>query len=225
METAENEQREPILIFIHGGGFTHGGRREPLIADDVVYRGLGYFGARELGYTTVVMDYRLLQHGASFDSGGEDLDLVIKWIESSLCGSDDNDDNARDLVIIGNSAGGVHLMSWPFDDAFTATRSRLMHAGAHLRLKTAVILSATMLLDPTISAMQDSLLRYFGDEQRVILNSPLNLMNLAAVCGNDGGPVVGGVPLTSWPPLLFHHNRVRPSICGRHGSKIRKGMG
>lgn len=193
----ENARESQILVFIYGGGFARGDRIEPAIDGEVVYKGLGHFMAEQLGYDTVIMDYRLLQHGATFNSGGEDLDLVVTWIENTLCQKNDAESKSptgRDMVIMGNSAGGVHLTSWLFDDAFASTRQRLMKSSSNLRLKSAVILSSTMLLDPHVPAMRPSLLGYYGSEEDIVGKSPLNLMRRATT-SNAGEKL--------WPHILL----------------------
>lgn len=173
---SNRDQARPIFVFLHGGGNVSGASIDPDIEGDVVYKGLGYFLAEELGYDAVIMNYRLLEHGGAFNTGGEDLDLAIKWIEENLC---PDSHSQRSLVIMGNSAGGAHLASWLFDTAFTSSTQRVLEPSAKLHLRKAIILSATMLADPDNAAMAPFLLKYFGSRENIVFNSPLNLMRRA----------------------------------------------
>lgn len=174
--SSHGDQARPIFVFLHGGANVSGGSIAPEIEGEVVYKGLAYFLAEELGYDAVIVNYRLLQHGGAFNSGGEDLNLVVKWIEGNLC---PDGGKPRDLVIMGNSAGGAHLASWLFDEAFISTTQRVIEPSAKLHLRLAIILSSTMLADPDNVAMAPQLLRYFGSRENIVYNSPLNLMRRA----------------------------------------------
>ncbi|RVX69824.1 hypothetical protein B0A52_05658 [Exophiala mesophila] len=168
-------QPRSIFIFIHGGANVSGGSIAPEIEGEVVYKGLGYFLAEELGYDAIIINYRLLQHGAVFNTGGEDLDLVISWVEENLC----LEGEKRDMVVMGNSAGGLHLASWLFDEAFTSSTQRVLEPSAKLHLRRAIILSTTMLADPDnefVAPMVPNLLRYYKTRENIVKNAPLNLM-------------------------------------------------
>ncbi|KEF54372.1 uncharacterized protein A1O9_09538 [Exophiala aquamarina CBS 119918] len=212
------QQGRPVFVFIYGGGFARGDRIEPAIDGEVVYKGLGYFMAEQLGYDTVIMDYRLLQHGATFNSGGEDLDLVVTWIENNLCKKNDREPSrvtTREMVIMGNSAGGVHLTSWLFDDAFASTRKRFVKNPSNLRLKAAVVLSSTMLLDPNIPAMRSTLLGYYGTEEDVVRKSPLNLMSSATSAKSGDTPEHS--EKKSWPHILLITTEFDPEFVAETG--------
>lgn len=170
------DQARPIFVFLHGGANVSGGSIAPEVPGEVVYKGLAYFLTQDVGYDAVIMNYRLLQHGAVFNSGGQDLDLVIRWIEENLC---TKSDKQRDLFIMGNSAGGSHLAAWLFDELFTSSTQRVTEPSAKLFLRMAIILSATMLADPGnafVAPMVPNLLRYYTTRENIVHNAPMNLM-------------------------------------------------
>jgi acetyl esterase/lipase len=71
----------PIFVFVDGGGFVNGDKVFPRMPEGLVYKNVGCFFAEKLGFETIVMDYRLIEHGARFPSGGEDVGGVLEWIE------------------------------------------------------------------------------------------------------------------------------------------------
>jgi hypothetical protein len=141
-----------VFIFLYGGGFVNGakilpGYPKPESGQDgqdgqgLVYANLGHFFAENLGIKTVVIDYRLISHGAEFPSGAQDLELAIEWVvdnlnlNSSHDDDDDDDDDEHappppspplDLYIMGNSAGGVHLATYLLAPDFAESRCRLL---------------------------------------------------------------------------------------------------
>ncbi|KAJ9499211.1 hypothetical protein H2202_005368 [Exophiala xenobiotica] len=141
-----------VFIFLYGGGFVNGakilpGYSKPEPGQDgqdgqgLVYANLGHFFAENLGIKTVVIDYRLISHGAKFPSGGQDLELAIEWVVDNLnsnsnsnspTANDDDDEHAPppppplDLYIMGNSAGGVHLATYLLAPDFAESRRRLL---------------------------------------------------------------------------------------------------
>nr|KAK5448871.1 hypothetical protein LTR18_001959 [Exophiala xenobiotica] len=136
-----------VFIFLYGGGFVNGAKILPNYPETgsgqgLVYANLGHFFAENLGIKTVVIDYRLISHGAKFPSGGQDLELAIEWIVDNLnsnsnsnsnspTANDDDDEHAPpppplDLYIMGNSAGGVHLATYLLAPDFAESRRRLL---------------------------------------------------------------------------------------------------
>ncbi|KAH8600726.1 Alpha/Beta hydrolase protein [Bisporella sp. PMI_857] len=142
----DNSSTSPILVFLYGGGLIRGDKTVPFFPGGIVYHNLGTFFARQ-GFTTIVADYRRVNDStlgtgedAVFPSGGEDIAAIIAWLESYLKGSSGA---KRDLFIMGNSAGGVHLCTFLLDEQFRT--QRLSIAGnAGLKFKGAVLLSVPL---------------------------------------------------------------------------------
>lgn len=83
--------RQPVLMFLYGGGFIHGNKILPGYAEELCYANIASFFARSYGYTVVIVDYRLVNsHDAKFPSGGEDVALAVDWVaeNSSIIGAE-----------------------------------------------------------------------------------------------------------------------------------------
>ncbi|KEF62023.1 uncharacterized protein A1O9_03595 [Exophiala aquamarina CBS 119918] len=207
--SSSSGQYRPIFVFVHGGANVSGGSIAPEIPGEVVYKGLAFFLTQEMGYDAVVMNYRLLQHGAVFNSGGQDLDLVIRWIEENLC---TKRDEPRTLFIMGNSAGGVHLAGWLFDKQFTGSTQRVTEPSAKLFLSRAIILSSTLLADPDnsfVAHIVPHLLRYYTTRELIVHNAPINLMRrkYSSHSKDDNGTILRCPKLlliaTEYDPVLL----------------------
>ena len=103
--------RRPVLTFLYGGGLINGAKQIPGLANGTVHANVGHFFAEKFGFTTVIVDYRLMSHGAKFPSGGEDLSLAVDWICENKPG---DGEEPIDLFLMGNSAGGVHTSQFLF---------------------------------------------------------------------------------------------------------------
>lgn len=152
--------RRPVLAFCYGGGLVTGAKQIPGIANDLIYSNLGHFFAAKFGFTTAILDYRLLSHGARFPSGGEDVARAVDWI----CAHSPGDGSEPvDLFLMGNSAGGVHIAQFLFCDDFAATRQRVS-SGAGTRLRGVLLVGVPFHFDRADPSRAESTLRpYFGD--------------------------------------------------------------
>lgn len=94
----------PILVFVHGGGFTSGHKKE--------YSSIGYYFARH-GILTVIPNYRLAPEH-KWPSGPEDIGSILKWI--GLNGRRFGGDTDR-VFLMGHSAGAAHVAGYvSFED-------------------------------------------------------------------------------------------------------------
>ncbi|KIW67066.1 hypothetical protein PV04_06342 [Phialophora macrospora] len=137
----------PVLVFLYGGAWAEGDRVIDRVPDGLVYRNLGYYFAGKQGFETIIPDYRLVKHGAKYPSGAEDLALVLEYIENRY-------GRGRPVFVLGNSAGGVNVMSWLLGDAFEGSRRRSNVAGI-------VSLGALMDFDALPPPLPDVLTQYF----------------------------------------------------------------
>lgn len=209
---ASNKSR-PILIFAYGGAFISGGKILEAVPDDLVYKNLGYFFAEELGFDTVVMDYRLLGHGAKFPSGGEDVDGVMDWVESRFSSGLNSVVKPRNVFIMGNSAGAVHVSTWLFCKQFSAKRETFVSGEHGVKLTGVVFLGCPFRLDFN-GGMKDMLQVYFGGEKETKDSEPTALMERATQSKSGVGK--------AWPQLLVTVSELDPEDISEAGKEFAK---
>ena len=163
--------RKPVLMFEYGGGLVNGARTLPPFGD-LVHANVGAFFALKFGYTVVVADYRLIEHGAKFPSGGEDIALAVEWIAGNQVGPGSE---PIDLYIMGNSAGGIHLSTFLLHSDFVETRKKVL-SGNGTRLRGTVLLSVPFSFGAAHESRAEHLNGYFGD---LAANCPLGLLKSA----------------------------------------------
>ncbi|CAL3963362.1 hypothetical protein PZA11_001006 [Diplocarpon coronariae] len=152
----------PVLVFCHGGGLIRGDKNLAQFPDGLVYANVGaFFAAR--GVTTIVPNYRRVDsefggEGAVFPSGGEDVAAVLGWLEGFMQGP-----GARDVFLMGNSAGGVHVSTFLLEPRFL--EQRLRYSGDReggLVVRGVVQLAVPCHFDSADSSRADVLERYYG---------------------------------------------------------------
>ncbi|KAI3341623.1 Alpha/Beta hydrolase protein [Ustulina deusta] len=193
--------RKTVLIFLHGGGFYAGARVNEGYAGGLIFGNLGRFFTSRFGVTVVVPDYRLLAHGAKYPSGGEDVAFVVDWVRASLARRDGYEGGV-DLVLLGNSAGGVHVATFLLDPAFEAARAGLLAQGAAVRLRGAVCLGTPFHWGDA----HDEAIRAYLGEATVFENSPMGKLQAVMKQGSSARlPKVKVLVLVSEldPQLLF----------------------
>ena len=96
-------QVQPVLIFVHGGAFTKGNRRDI----GPFYDNVMAWAVRH-GMVGVNMTYRLApQH--VWPAGAEDVGLAIDWVHREI-GAHGGDPNR--VFILGHSAGAAHVADY-----------------------------------------------------------------------------------------------------------------
>ena len=159
----------PILIYFHGGGFVSGGRIAPEIPGGLVYKNVGHFFADKCGFEVVVPSYRLLQDGAKHPSGGDDVAGVLKWVNTHHAKS------ARDIFLLGNSAGGVNVGTWLLHQNYHNQRAAISLPDSKPTLK-GVILLGTPFLNDLEGGMGPILLNLYGGPAQVKEEELTNLL-------------------------------------------------
>jgi acetyl esterase/lipase len=101
---AADAERRPVLLFVHGGGFTGGDKHVP---GTPMYDHIGAWAVRN-GWVGVTMTYRLAP-GHSWPAGAEDVASAVQWVRDNIAayGGD-----PRRIVVTGHSAGCVHVASY-----------------------------------------------------------------------------------------------------------------
>jgi acetyl esterase/lipase len=103
--TRSDTASKGVIIFVHGGYWDTGTKNDyPFLADSFT----------ELGYTTVVVGYRLVPT-VTFPEYVEDIALAVKWTVDNI---GDYGGNPEKLFLMGHSAG-AHLASLvSFDERY-----------------------------------------------------------------------------------------------------------
>jgi hypothetical protein len=179
----------PILVFAYGGAFVMGDRNMGAVPGDLVYRNVGYFFAEKLGFETIVMDYRLLSHGAKYPSGGEDVALVMNWVADRY-----KSFRTKEVFLMGNSAGAVHVATYLFEQRFSERRKSFVNWQNGVKLRAAVFLSCPLRWDMD-RGMRDMLNTYYGGETEAKEAEATALMDLATKDLSVGD-------MGQWPKIL-----------------------
>jgi triacylglycerol lipase len=139
--------RRPVLVFVHGGGFTAGARRT---GDSPFYDNIMLWAVKN-GMVGVNTTYRLApQH--PWPAAQEDLRDAIAWIRQNIAAH--GGDPGR-IYLMGHSAGAAHVAQYIGHPRF--------HAAPGGGLAGAILLSG--LFDPaTITGENRSLRAYFGSD-------------------------------------------------------------
>lgn len=91
----------PVLIYVHGGGFTSGDRRLP---GTPYYDHIGAWAVRR-GMVAVNMTYRLAPEH-QWPAGAQDVGRAVAWVTGNI--GEYGGDPAR-VVVAGHSAGATHV--------------------------------------------------------------------------------------------------------------------
>lgn len=102
----------PVLIFIHGGGYTGGHKRE---GDNFFYDNVMLWAAHH-GMVGVNATYRLAPKDA-WPAGAEDIAGVVRWTVENIArhGGD-----PKRIFLAGHSAGGTHVATYVAQERFHA---------------------------------------------------------------------------------------------------------
>jgi len=108
----------PIILLVHGGGFTGGGLGS-------LANAATHFAG--LGYIAVNMTYPLAP-GASWPSGAQSVASAVRWVRTNAAAINGNPD---EIFVLGHSAGGTHVADFVFRPGIVDGPSPLV-AGAIL---------------------------------------------------------------------------------------------
>jgi acetyl esterase/lipase len=94
----------PVLVFVHGGGFTMGDKTAP---GSPMYDNVGLWAVRN-GFIGVNMTYRLAPE-AKWPAGSDDVSAAVTWVRENIAAY--GGDAAR-IFVMGQSAGAVHVAGY-----------------------------------------------------------------------------------------------------------------
>jgi acetyl esterase/lipase len=95
----------PVLIFVHGGGFTAGARK--LSPDSPFYDNVGVWAVR-YGLIGITMSYRLAPQ-SRWPTAAEDIGRAVDWAHRTIEAR--GGDPSR-IFLMGHSAGATHVASY-----------------------------------------------------------------------------------------------------------------
>lgn len=94
----------PVLIYVHGGGFTAGDKRAP---GSPFYDNVMLWAVKN-GFVGVNVTYGLAPQ-AVWPSAAEDLAAAIQWVSDKIA---ERGGNPARIYLMGHSAGAVHVASY-----------------------------------------------------------------------------------------------------------------
>jgi triacylglycerol lipase len=97
-------QPAPVVLFVHGGGFTGGDKHVP---GSPMYDHIGAWAVRN-GWVGVTMSYRLAP-AHTWPAGAQDVAAAVAWVRANIAGYGGDPER---IVVIGHSAGCVHVASY-----------------------------------------------------------------------------------------------------------------
>jgi acetyl esterase/lipase len=103
-EPGGEEAGAPVLVFVHGGGFTGGDKHVP---GSPMYDHVGAWAVRN-GWVGVTITYRLAPEH-TWPSGAQDVAAAAAWVRANIASY--GGDPSR-VVVAGHSAGCVHVASY-----------------------------------------------------------------------------------------------------------------
>ena len=173
----------PVLVFYYGGGLIRGDKRLFGVPEGLVYHNLGTFFASR-GITTIIPDYRRVNselggEDAVYPSGGEDVSLVFKWLEKFVARG------SRDVFIMGNSAGGVHISTFLLEPRFLEQRKALISGETAIAWKGAIELGVPFHFKSANASRSDMLEKYYGSEQDIREHCPYGLLEAVQKTGKS----------------------------------------
>ena len=136
----------PVLIFVHGGGFTAGNKRAP---NSPFYDNVPLWAARN-GLVGVNMTYRLAP-AAKWPSGAEDIGAAIRWVADNIAA---HGGDASKIFLWGHSAGATHVGSYVANPQF--------HGPKGSGLAGVILMSG--IYDLTTFPMEPGYKTYFGED-------------------------------------------------------------
>lgn len=170
-ESPRRLNKRSVLIFVYGGGLVRGNKNDPEFAQGLSYANVGHFFSERMGVQVVIPDYRLLSHGATFPSGGEDIALVVEWVCTRLS----HNGQKLDIILMGNSAGGLHLSTYLLASELSRRRNIFTLKGRpSAELKAVILLSVPFAFEDAKGLRRKHLESYYGND--LVRHSPLALL-------------------------------------------------
>ena len=176
----------PVLLFVHGGGFTGGARK--LSPDSPFYDNVGIWAVRN-GYVGVTMSYRLAPQNR-WPAGPEDIGRAVEWLQRTI--SAKGGDPAR-IFLMGHSAGATHVAGYVSHLQFGP--------GARLGIRAAIIISGTF--DVTLGSASADEQSFVEREAAYFIEDPARQSEQSSVPGLLTTPVPLLIVNAEYDPEYF----------------------
>jgi triacylglycerol lipase len=148
----------PVLVYVPGGGFVGGDKRE----EDGFYANIGRHFA-ERGFLVLTMNYRLAPDHP-WPAGGEDVGHAVAWARQHAAAH--GGDPGR-IAVFGQSAGASHVLTWLFDPVLKGADTAASRPVSAVVLSSGTYRVAGDKIPPNVVA-------YFGsDRSRYEARSPI----------------------------------------------------
>jgi triacylglycerol lipase len=186
----------PVLIFVHGGGFTAGNKRGP--NGSPFYDNIMLWAVKN-GFVGVNMTYRLAPQ-SPWPAGAEDLSAAVRWVTDNIASR--GGEPAR-IYLMGHSAGAIHAATYVSHPEFWGPKGS--------GLAGAIIVSA--LYDMTSVPPSDTTKAYFGADlatyqERSSFNGLLKTKTPFMITTAELDP----------PPFVSQFNLLKDDLCkSEHG--------
>jgi acetyl esterase/lipase len=147
----------PVLMFVHGGGFTGGNKHTP---GSPYYDNVPLWAARH-GLVGVNITYRLAPEG-QWPAGAEDVGAAVRWVIGNIAKFDGDPSKT---ILFGHSAGATHAGTYAAMPQF--------HGPNGIGLAGLILTSG--IYDLTTFPLTDNYRAYIGDDASLYAErSPIN---------------------------------------------------
>ena len=146
---APGSQNLPVLVFVHGGGFTAGERRLP---DTPYFDNVAIWAVRH-GMVGVSITYRLAP-AHPWPAGAQDVGLALRWLRDEVAA---RGGDPRRMFVFGHSSGATHVASYLADASASVPTAP--------RLAGALLLSGIYRI-PADAPLPPNVVAYYGAERQ-----------------------------------------------------------
>ncbi len=191
--------KQPVLIFVHGGGFVAGNKSTP---GSPFYDNVPLWAARN-GLVGVNITYRLAPQ-APWPAGAEDVGLAVLWVADNIARY--GGDPSR-IFLFGHSAGATHAGTYAAMPQFHGRRG----------IGIAGLILTSGIYDFTDFPLTDNHKGYTGDDPKLLLvRSPIGGLRSLPVPA-----LIAGAELDP-PPFIDQHRRLVEAMAQTPAGKPRE---
>jgi acetyl esterase/lipase len=176
----------PVLLFVHGGGFTAGARK--LSPESPFYDNVGVWAARH-DLIGITMSYRLAPQ-SRWPAGPEDIGRAVDWVHRAIAA--EGGDPTR-IFLMGHSAGATHVASYVSHPQFGP--------GGRVGIRGAIIVSGSF--DVTLGDVPEDERSFVAREAEYFIEDPARQLEQSSVPGLVASPVPLLIVNAEYDPQYF----------------------